>query len=47
MKLRNFDAMSIHELWTLHEQIAEILTARISDEKTELEKRLRRLGRQF
>ena len=46
MKLRNFDGMSIDELWTLHEQIAEILTARISDEKTELEKRLRRLGRQ-
>jgi DNA-binding protein H-NS len=47
MKLRNFDGMSIDELWTLHENLAKILTARISDEKTELEKRLRQLGRQF
>jgi DNA-binding protein H-NS len=47
MKLWNFDAMSIDELWKIHEQLAEILTARISEEKTELENRLRRLGRQF
>lgn len=47
MKPHNFDAMSIDELWMLHEQVAEILTTRISNEKAELEKRLRRLGRAF
>jgi DNA-binding protein H-NS len=47
MKLRNLDSMSIDELWTLHEQVAEILTTKISGEKAELEERLRRLGRQF
>jgi DNA-binding protein H-NS len=47
MKPLNLDAMSIDELWTLHGQLAEILTARISEEKTELEKRLRLLGRDF
>jgi DNA-binding protein H-NS len=47
MKPWNLESMSIDELWTLHEQLADILTARISEEKTELEKRLRRLGREF
>jgi DNA-binding protein H-NS len=47
MKPWNLDAMSVDELWTLHEQLADILTARISEEKSELEKRLRRLGREF
>ena len=46
MKPWNLEAMSIDELWILHEQLAQILTTRISKEKTELEKRLRRLGRQ-
>jgi DNA-binding protein H-NS len=47
MKLSNLGAMSIDELWVLHERVAEILTTKISDEKAELEERLRRLGRQF
>jgi DNA-binding protein H-NS len=47
MKLRNLDAMSIDELWTLREEVAGILATKISGEKAELEERLRRLGRHF
>jgi DNA-binding protein H-NS len=32
--------MSVDDLWSLHEQISEILSARITSEKHELEKRL-------
>src|SRR3954465_2942134 len=44
---RKFDleAMSTDDLWLLHEQISEILAARIADEKRELEKRLAGLNR--
>jgi DNA-binding protein H-NS len=44
---RKFDleAMSTDDLWLLHEQISEILAARIADEKRELEKRLAVLNR--
>ena len=36
--------MSIDELWGLHETIANILTAKITAEKRELEKRLRQIS---
>jgi DNA-binding protein H-NS len=44
---RKFDleAMSTDDLWSLHEQISEILAARIAEEKRELEKRLAVLNR--
>jgi len=47
MKGLNFDSMSIDELWTLQNKIAEMLAARIADEKSILEKRLRQLTQRF
>jgi len=47
MKGINFENMSTDELWTLHNKIAETLAARIADEKTILEKRLRQLNQGF
>jgi DNA-binding protein H-NS len=41
----DLETMSTDDLWSLHEQISEILTARIADEKRELEKRLAVLNR--
>jgi DNA-binding protein H-NS len=46
MKLR-LDNMSADELWTLHEEIGEILSHRITSEKRELERRLAQLKRDF
>ena len=37
--------MSLDELWTLHERISNLLSARILAEKHELEKRLAYLNR--
>jgi len=45
MKKFNLESMSVDDLWSLHEQISEILSARISLEKRELEKRLAVLSR--
>jgi DNA-binding protein H-NS len=39
------ESMSLDELWTLHEKLSAILSARIKAEKHELEKRLAILGR--
>jgi DNA-binding protein H-NS len=39
------DAMSLEELWSLHEEISRLLSARIRAEKLELEKRLAVLHR--
>jgi len=39
------EAMSLNDLWSLHERISEILSARIKAEKHELEKRLAVLDR--
>ena len=36
----NFDTMSINELWELHEEISEVLAAKMNAEKRELERRL-------
>jgi DNA-binding protein H-NS len=41
----NLESMSIDELWTLHEGVAEMLEKRITDQKSILEKRLRDLTR--
>ena len=46
VKKLNLDAMSIDEMWQLHEKIAEILSIRLTSEKRELEKRLARLRRE-
>lgn len=39
----NLDAMSVDEMWQLHEEISQILTVRLASEKRELEKRLAQL----
>jgi DNA-binding protein H-NS len=39
------DVMSLEELWSLHEEISSLLSARIQAEKLELEKRLAVLHR--
>jgi DNA-binding protein H-NS len=40
-----FESMSLDDLWSLHERISSILSARIKAEKQELEKRLAVLDR--
>ena len=45
MKKVDFEAMSFDDLWSLHEQISQILSARITSEKRELERRLAVLNR--
>jgi DNA-binding protein H-NS len=47
MSIKKFDleAMSFDELWSLHEQISQLLSVRITSEKRELEKRLAVLNR--
>ena len=42
----NLDAMSVDEMWELHEQIGRVLSARLTSEKRELEKRLAQLRRE-
>ena len=39
------ESMSVDELWSLHEKVSVILSARIKAEKNELEKRLAVLDR--
>jgi DNA-binding protein H-NS len=39
------EAMSVDDLWSLHERISAVLSMRIKTEKRELEKRLAILGR--
>ena len=41
----DLEALSADDLWSLHEQISRILSARITSEKRELEKRLAVLNR--
>lgn len=41
----DFSSMSVDELWSLHEEISALLSARIEEEKRELEKRLAILNR--
>jgi DNA-binding protein H-NS len=42
----NFDAMSIDEMWQLHEKIIQVLSAKLTSEKRALEKRLAKLHRE-
>jgi DNA-binding protein H-NS len=44
IKKLELESMSIDDLWSLHEEISGILSARIKAEKQELEKRLAVLG---
>jgi DNA-binding protein H-NS len=45
-KKLNFDAMSVDDMWLLHEEISRVLSVRLSSEKRELEKRLAQLRRE-
>jgi DNA-binding protein H-NS len=45
IKKFNLEAMSFDELWSLHEQISQLLSVKITSEKRELEKRLAVLNR--
>ena len=45
-KKLNLDAMSVDEMWQLHEEIIRVLSARLTSEKRELEKRLSQLSRE-
>jgi len=40
---KNFNSMSVDELWVLHEQIAAVLSSKLIEEKALLESRLRML----
>jgi DNA-binding protein H-NS len=42
----NLDALSVDEMWQLHEEISQILSVRLASEKRELEKRLAQLRRE-
>src|SRR5258705_12256855 len=42
-KKANFGAMSVDELWQLHEELGQVLSVRLTSEKRELEKRLAQL----
>jgi DNA-binding protein H-NS len=45
-KKLNLDAMSVDEMWRLHEEISRVLSVRLTSEKRELEKRLAQLRRE-
>ena len=45
MKKIDLEAMPFDDLWSLHEQISQILSVRIASEKRELERRLAVLNR--
>ena len=45
MKKRDLEAMSLDELWSVHEEVIRVLSAKIMSEKRELEMRLAVLNR--
>jgi DNA-binding protein H-NS len=45
-KKLNLDAMTVDEMWQLHEEISQVLSVRLTSEKRELEKRLSQLRRE-
>lgn len=47
MKRLQLEAMSLDELWELHEEIPQILSMRIIEEKQQLEQRLERLNQAY
>jgi DNA-binding protein H-NS len=44
MRATGLELMSLDELWSLHERIAELLAARLTSEKAALEARLKKLN---
>ena len=44
MKKFNLETMPTDQLWALHEEVSETLSARLSDEKRVLDERLNRLS---
>jgi DNA-binding protein H-NS len=44
MRATDLELMSLDELWSLHERIAELLAARLTSEKAALEARLKKLN---
>lgn len=42
----NLDALSVDELWQLHEELSKVLSVRLRSEKRELERRLSQLRRE-
>ena len=42
----NLDAMSIDEMWQLHEEIGQVLSVKLTSEKRQLEKRLAQLRKE-
>jgi DNA-binding protein H-NS len=42
-KIVNLNAMSIDEMWQLHEEVSRLLSVKLTSEKLELEKRLARI----
>jgi len=42
----DFDAMTVDELWQMHEKLSQVLSVRLTSEKRELEKRLAQLRRE-
>jgi DNA-binding protein H-NS len=45
-KKLNLDAMSIDEMWKLHEETSRVLSVRLTMEKRQLEKKLEQLVRE-
>lgn len=45
-KKLNLDAMSVDEMWQLHEEISQVLSVRLTSKKHALEKRLAQLHRE-
>ncbi|WP_426413263.1 H-NS family nucleoid-associated regulatory protein [Bradyrhizobium ganzhouense] len=45
-KMVDLGAMTVDELWQLHEELSEVLATRLTSEKRELEKRLAQLQRE-
>ena len=41
----NLDSMSVDEMWELHEKIIQVLSAKLTTEKQQLERRLAKLHR--
>ena len=44
MKQSDLKSMTLDELWSLHEQVASVLTGKLATEKARLERRLRELA---
>jgi DNA-binding protein H-NS len=47
MKARQLEAMSLDDLWALHDQLTEVLAAKVESKKLAVERQLAELGRRF